>query len=120
MRVRVLYFGVLKDVMGRRSVEMELPEGSSLAELLAMHRSSGGAVDSIWDSIAVAVNQEYARVGDVLKDGDEVALLPPVSGGAADNNKSKSEIQGPSRFDFAQCQEDKVLGVDRGKGRYAG
>jgi molybdopterin converting factor small subunit len=35
----------------------------------------------MWDSIAVAVNQEYAKADVVLKDGDEVALLPPVSGG---------------------------------------
>jgi molybdopterin converting factor small subunit len=34
-----------------------------------------------WDAIAVAVNQEYAKTSDVLHDGDEVALLPPVSGG---------------------------------------
>ena len=79
MRVRVLYFGVLKDVAGYRQVEMELEEGASVADLLALHRRAGTA--SVWDSIAVAVNQEYARVGDVLKDGDEVALLPPVSGG---------------------------------------
>jgi molybdopterin converting factor subunit 1 len=79
MRVRVLYFGVLKDVAARSQVEMELKDGSSVAELLALLRGSGTA--AVWDSIAVAVNQEYARVGDVLKDGDEVALLPPVSGG---------------------------------------
>jgi molybdopterin converting factor small subunit len=35
----------------------------------------------------VAVNQEYARVGDVLKDGDEVALLPPVSGGFEESGR---------------------------------
>jgi molybdopterin converting factor subunit 1 len=98
MRLRVLYFGVLKDVMGRRSAEMELAEGSSVAELLAVHRSSGKAADSVWDSIAVAVNQEYARIGDVLKDGDEVALLPPVSGGCG-KDKNKSKIRGPSPFD---------------------
>ena len=79
MRVRVLYFGVLKDVVGQSSTMMEVAEGSSVAELLAVHR--GLAKASLWDSIAVAVNQEYARVGDLLKDGDEVALLPPVSGG---------------------------------------
>jgi molybdopterin converting factor subunit 1 len=78
----VLYFGVLKDVMGHRSAVMELAEGASVGELLALHRRSGKA--SVWDSIAVAVNQEYARVEDVLKDGDEVALLPPVSGGCED------------------------------------
>jgi molybdopterin converting factor subunit 1 len=79
MRVTVLYFGVLKDVMGHRNVVMELAEGASVGELLARHRGPGTA--SVWDSIAVAVNQEYARAEDVLKDGDEVALLPPVSGG---------------------------------------
>ena len=79
MRVRVLYFGVLKDLAARRQVEVELKDGSSVAELLALLRGSGTA--AVWDSIAVAVNQEYARAGDVLQDGDEVALLPPVSGG---------------------------------------
>jgi molybdopterin converting factor subunit 1 len=81
MRVTVLYFGVLKDVMGHRSAVMDVAEGASVAELLILHRSSGKAAASVWDSIAVAVNQEYARAEDVLKDGDEVALLPPVSGG---------------------------------------
>ena len=79
MRVRVLYFGVLKDLVGHDSTMMEVAEGSSVAELVQTHRGSGRA--SIWDSVAVAVNQEYARASDVLKDGDEVALLPPVSGG---------------------------------------
>jgi molybdopterin converting factor subunit 1 len=79
MLVKVLYFGVLKDVTGRSRTEMELAEGSSVAHLLALHRGTGTA--AVWDSIAVAVNHEYARAGDVLKDGDEVALLPPVSGG---------------------------------------
>jgi molybdopterin converting factor subunit 1 len=81
MRVVVLYFSVLKDVVGQSRVVTELEEGSSVAELLALHRGVGTAAGSVWDSIAVAVNQEYAQIGDVLKDGDEVALLPPVSGG---------------------------------------
>jgi molybdopterin converting factor subunit 1 len=79
MRVSVLYFGVLKDLVGRARSEMDLPQGASVAELLEAHR--GLAKGPVWDSIAVAVNQEYARAADVLKDGDEVALLPPVSGG---------------------------------------
>ena len=81
MRVCVLYFGVLKDVMGHGRAEMELSEGSTVADLLAMHRGAGQAASPVWDAIAVAVNQEYARADDVLNDGDEVALLPPVSGG---------------------------------------
>jgi molybdopterin converting factor subunit 1 len=79
MRVRVLYFGVLKDVMGHGDALMDVADGASVAMLLELHRES--RANSVWDSIAVAVNQEYARASNVLKDGDEVALLPPVSGG---------------------------------------
>jgi molybdopterin converting factor subunit 1 len=82
MRVCVLYFGVLKDLVGHGRSEMDLAESASVAELLEAHRRLVKGRESLWDSIAVAVNQEYARAGDVLKDGDEVALLPPVSGGS--------------------------------------
>jgi molybdopterin converting factor subunit 1 len=80
MQVRVLYFGVLKDMVGHRSCEMDLPEGLSVAELVEFHRAQLASKE-LWGSIAVAVNQQYAKAGDVLQDGDEVALLPPVSGG---------------------------------------
>ena len=58
---------------------MDVAEGTSVEGLVGLHRA--GSARAVWDSIAVAVNQEYARAGDELKDGDEVALLPPVSGG---------------------------------------
>lgn len=79
MRVRVLYFGVLKDGFGREGEWLELAEGARVTDLVAVCR--GGFAAAPWESIAVAVNQEYARASDVLKEGDEVALLPPVSGG---------------------------------------
>jgi molybdopterin converting factor subunit 1 len=76
MEVRVLYFGVLKESLGRESESVELADGASVADLMKRY------VDARWArSVAVAVNREYARLGDVLHDGDEVALLPPVSGG---------------------------------------
>jgi molybdopterin converting factor subunit 1 len=93
MRIRVLYFGVLKDIFGRSGAEMELEEGASVAKLVEVHRGLAGA--SVWDSIAVAVNQEYARAADVLKDGDEVALLPPVSGGIGGREASRGDIDLP-------------------------
>lgn len=79
--MRVLYFGILKDVVGHSSLEMELPEGLSVAELVKRHEWEKKTSAKVWSSIAVAVNQQYAKPGDVLRDGDEVALLPPVSGG---------------------------------------
>jgi molybdopterin converting factor subunit 1 len=81
MRVRVLYFGVLKDGFGGSGEALELAEGARVADLLSACRKRFAGQAGLWESIAVAVNQEYARVDDVLKDGDEVALLPPVSGG---------------------------------------
>ncbi len=77
MRVRVLYFGVLKDAFGSESDELEVAENATVADLLREFRGRAGFLDSI----AVAVNREYAKGEDVLKEGDEVALLPPVSGG---------------------------------------
>jgi molybdopterin converting factor subunit 1 len=78
MRVKVLYFGVLREVFGDGGT-MELPAGADVAALLAEHRERATSV--AWASIAVAVNQEYAKGDIALHEGDEVALLPPVSGG---------------------------------------
>ena len=81
MRVRVLLFGVLKERIGGAERELELPEGARAAEVLGWLR---GELDDagLLRSVAVAVNREYARVDVELREGDEVALLPPVSGGA--------------------------------------
>ena len=92
MRVRVLYFGVLRDVFGVSDEVAELPDGATVGELLGLLRgrtsndsmgngAESGADERLWRSLAVAVNREYGSPSIVLRDGDEVALLPPVSGG---------------------------------------
>jgi sulfur-carrier protein len=81
MRVRVLFFGVLKEVFGAASADGELAEGARVADLLEIFVDRSGGREELMRSIAVAVNQEYAKLEQVLRDGDEVALLPPVSGG---------------------------------------
>ncbi|WP_158790202.1 molybdenum cofactor biosynthesis protein MoaE [Granulicella sp. L60] len=80
MRVRVVCFGVLRDKLGGGEGFLDLEDGAIVADVLNVYRERVPGFS--WDSIAVAVNQEYAQVGDVLRDGDEVALLPPVSGGS--------------------------------------
>ncbi|HEX3572003.1 MAG TPA: molybdopterin converting factor subunit 1 [Acidobacteriaceae bacterium] len=85
MRVKVLYFGVLKDLLGMATDDLELSEGSTVAALLRIlqQRTSNLRMDAkVWQSLAVAVNREYSSADAVLRDGDEVALLPPVSGGS--------------------------------------
>jgi molybdopterin converting factor subunit 1 len=81
MRVRVLFFGVLKDLLGRESETVELPEGSEAAEVVRHFGEKAQESKAIWGALAIAVNREYAERERVLTDGDEVALLPPVSGG---------------------------------------
>jgi molybdopterin synthase catalytic subunit len=82
MRVRVLFFGVLKDVLGKSSEALELPENASVRDVMMRYFSPSTQMKDLAASLAVAVNQEYAGVETVLKEDDEVALLPPVSGGS--------------------------------------
>jgi len=80
MLVRVLFFGVLKDLLAAGEESLQLPEGATVAELL--QRFHARAAHPVWSALAVAVNREYATGAVVLRNGDEVALLPPVSGGS--------------------------------------
>ncbi len=84
MQVKVLFFGQLKDVVGAAEDRVELPEGASVNDLVAHYRQRFPRWEQFRPSLAVAVNQEYAESGARLNGGDEVAFLPPVSGGAAD------------------------------------
>lgn len=90
MQVRVLFFGILKDLAGRSSDTLSLAENASAADVLSHYERRLSAAKGIFNSIAISVNQEYAGPEMKLKSGDEVALLPPVSGGAA-------ETQGPDQ-----------------------
>jgi molybdopterin synthase catalytic subunit len=91
MRIRVLLFGQLKDICGCGQDELELPAGSGLSEVLAHYSKTRPKFESLVNSIACSVNQEYASSGTVLQEGDEVGLLPPVSGGSGvtGNNPDK-------------------------------
>jgi len=81
MRVEVLVFGVLKDLLKGQS-PVDLPEEATVRTLLDYFRAQNPDKAEILASIAVAVNQQYAVAAQPLRDGDEVALLPPVSGGS--------------------------------------
>jgi MoaE-MoaD fusion protein len=81
MRVRVLLFGVLKDIFQRSEESLELSSGATLSDLLGHYRRLAPETAKFFPSLALAVNQKYASPADVLREGDEVALLPPVSGG---------------------------------------
>ena len=82
MRVRVLFFGILKQIAGKSADEIDLPDGASVRDVLARYESQMPRLKESLPSLALAVNQEYAGPDTKLKPDDEIALLPPVSGGA--------------------------------------
>ena len=85
MHVRVIAFGILKEWLGPNEAEVELPEGATVESLLEHLRARlpERAPKEALSGIAVGVNAEYARAAQILHDGDEIGLLPPVSGGRA-------------------------------------
>src|SRR5580658_1491718 len=81
MRVRVLFFGQLKDITGVTSEEAELSDGAKVEDLFERYGRKFPKLAEFRSSIAASVNQEYSEWRAPLASGDEVAFLPPVSGG---------------------------------------
>jgi molybdopterin converting factor subunit 1 len=80
MTVTVLLFASYAEKLGFSSTTVELPAGSTVDTLLEAVRGMPGA-SSLPPAPLVAVNENYARAGTVLANGDEVAIIPPVAGG---------------------------------------
>jgi MoaE-MoaD fusion protein len=77
MQVSVRLFAALRERAGAAEVQLELPEGACVRDAVAQ---MGALIDGV--PVVMAVNREYADGGHVLGPGDELALIPPVSGGA--------------------------------------
>jgi len=83
-KITVRYFALLRERLGRESEEVSWDDAEPTVERLRLHladRSPAAAALLRGGALLVAVNREYAAAGAPLKDGDEVALFPPVSGG---------------------------------------
>ena len=82
MKLRVLFFSLLRDLTGTEEIELTCAEGvTTVGELLGMLYDRWPALGP-WDaSLLVAVDQMYAKRGDALHEGAEVAVMPPVQGG---------------------------------------
>jgi molybdopterin synthase catalytic subunit/molybdopterin converting factor small subunit len=97
MRVRILPFGVLKDWLGSSATTLELPEGACVADVLDRLSQLHTAAPAL-RGIAVSVNAEYATADHLLEEGDEVGLLPPVSGGIAPRADDTDKDHGAPMF----------------------
>ncbi len=82
MQVKVLLFASLKDQVGERCISLELPNDATVKDLLRTLSQRYPSLSERWNVVQVAVNEEYATPVVLLHPNDEVALIPPVSGGA--------------------------------------
>ena len=80
MTVTLLLFASYADALGASTLDLELPCESTVGDVLTAVRSRPGA-DRLPPSPLVAVNQRYASFESIVRQGDEVALIPPVAGG---------------------------------------
>jgi molybdopterin synthase catalytic subunit len=116
MRVQILFFGVLKDLAGKSSDALDLPEGASVRDVLSHYAMQSPRIKESLAVLAVAVNREYAGPEITLKSGDEVALLPPVSGGTKESGGEPSTLQsagGARHASITRNPIDTVAILDR-------
>jgi molybdopterin synthase catalytic subunit len=81
MRVRLLFFAVLRDIAGRGDAELELPEGMRARDVWQQLRAQHAQLAAYEQPPLTAINESYASPDDVLREGDELAFIPPVAGG---------------------------------------
>ena len=81
IRVTVLFFGRLKDVAGRAADSAEVADAAKIEQLFALYAARYPELAKYRSSVVASRNQEFAAWDTPLRSGDEVAFLPPVSGG---------------------------------------
>ena len=80
MKINILAFGIAREICGTKSFDLDLPENSDTATLQSLLYSKYPRLAQL-ASCQLAVNAEYTQEPKTLADGDEVAIIPPVSGG---------------------------------------
>ena len=83
MLVHVLFFGVLKDVVGQASESIVVRDGATLGDVLSHYEARIPQLKRFLPSLAISVNRQYAGPDMKLNSNDEIGFLPPVSGGSA-------------------------------------
>lgn len=81
MKIRLLFFAVLRDVAGTESDELSLPEGTTARSVWNSLRESHAALAEYHQPPLTAINEAYSAPDTILRDGDELAFIPPVAGG---------------------------------------
>jgi molybdopterin synthase catalytic subunit len=114
MRVRVLFFGILKDLVGNASESLEMQDGATVADVLMHYETQIPRIRELLPTVALSVNQHYSDPGTLLGDNDEVALLPPVSGGTGRASIVRERIDTAGVAERIKCPEDGATIVFEG------
>ena len=101
MKLSVLYFAVFRERLGRSDDSFELADGVTVREAVDALAAQHAPIAQLRGRFRVAVNQEFVDDTHVLRDGDELALIPPVAGGAGDDTCRHVELT------------DRTLSLDR-------
>jgi len=80
MEIQLLFFGITTDLVGKKSMSLNVIDNTSITELKRILMTRFSALKNIHD-FAIAVNEDYAEDELIIKNGDVVAIIPPVSGG---------------------------------------
>ncbi len=81
IRISILYFANVKDATGVRKDAIDLPQDTPIKKLLTKISITYPNIKGMLNNIQISVNYKVVNMNTILKDGDEVALLPPISGG---------------------------------------
>jgi molybdopterin synthase catalytic subunit len=104
VRVVVKLFGAVREALGEKELSVALPVGARVRDLMALLASDHEVIERFGERLATSVNLEVVPVETILADGDEVALLPPVAGGAGrcwlserplDAGEVSARVEGP-------------------------
>jgi molybdopterin synthase catalytic subunit len=117
MQVRVLCFGVLKDITGQSEAVLQIPAGTTVSEVFDRLCEQHATLRERRPSILFANNGEFVKSAAILAEGDEVAFLPPVSGGSGGKHRveiTRDPIDSSALLHELQRAEDGALIVFEG------
>jgi molybdopterin synthase catalytic subunit len=116
MKVNILFFGPARELTGFEREHVEIAPGETVGELQARYESRFPRLRGMSGSLLAAVNQEVAERSHILQDGDEVAFLPPVSGGAEEDfyRITREPISTQELADQLKAPEDGAIVIFEG------
>jgi molybdopterin synthase catalytic subunit len=116
MKVEVLFFGLARDLTGFARERIDLAEGVSVVDLRRHYEDRFPRLCELADTLVAAVNEEIALPAQVLRDGDEIAFMPPVSGGAGEHffRLTRERIHTQELAEALKAPEDGAVVVFEG------